>query len=267
MPLGLVNLPSRAGYLEANNEPIGDRPDGGRWMIINVWKLNDNRVPKDLAADPLLFYADFLFRSTNKSDRERVQIFPSSEDNGKAYFFDREIRQYSIQGFVYDVKYDSQQEANGLVSDGLTTFKRLYENMFRMSAAARQGLLVELDCDDFRIWGAMTSMIATHTSDTPSLFVITFGFWAEAVEVKDTFKVTGNLHISQESAVKIGLVEEGKSAIVVPIGKGTPGALSAAARSGIEGRIRNANSTSDAGSRDTAVVHPEAPQLSRVRGL
>jgi len=244
----------RSDYLTGSyNEPAGDRPDGGRWMVINVWKLDDNRIPAGLDAEPLLFYADFLFRNTNKADRERVQIIPSSDDNGKAYFFDREIRQYSIQGFVYDTKYDEQQVNNGMVPEGLSLFKFLYETKFRMSAAARQRLIIELDCDDFRLWGAMTNMVATHTSDTPSLFIITFGFWVEALEIKDTFKASDNLHISQESALKIGLVAA-PSLVVVPIGRGIPGV--ALESRGIEGRIRDSYSTTDEGSKDSAIVHP-----------
>jgi len=249
----------RGDYLAGSyNEPAGDRPDGGRWMVINVWKLDDNRIPAGLDAEPLLFYADFLFRNTNKADRERVQIIPSSDDNGKAYFFDREIRQYSIQGFVYDTKYDEQQVNNGMVPEGLSLFKFLYETKFRMSAAARQRLIIELDCDDFRLWGAMTNMVATHTSDTPSLFIITFGFWVEALEIKDTFKASDNLHISQESALKIGLVSDPMAVIPIDITQIVlikPAGFDAR-QTEIERRLRNASVLSDEGSKDNVVVHP-----------
>jgi hypothetical protein len=199
-------LEPRSRYLAGLNAASGDRPDGFRWAIINIWRLNSQNVPENTVGLPIAFYTDFIFQETSKIDRERVQIFPSSHDSGKSYFFDREFRQYSFQGFVYDVPLQTGVAERDLLANGLTRFNFLYENVFRISAAARRKLLIELDMDKFRLWGAMTNKVAVHASDNPVMFTMTFGFWVEALQLKETMEGNpDNLFISRESAYKLGL--------------------------------------------------------------
>lgn len=202
-------LPSRREYLAGMNVADGDRPDGYKWAIINVWKLNSQNMPEDVVATPLAFYADFVFQDTTKIDRERVQIFPSSHDAGKSYFFDREFRQYAFQGFVYDVPMTTGVPERDLLANGMTRFDYLYENVFRLSQAAKKHLIIELDMDKFRLWGAMTNKVKAHASDTPVMYTVTFGFWVEAIQFKETMEGDpDNLYISKESAYKLGLARD-----------------------------------------------------------
>lgn len=208
-PAVLRDLPSRSQYLAGLDLTKGDRPDGYQWAIINVWELNSQNVPQTMIGEPLAFYADFVFQETTKIDRERVQIFPSSHDSGKSYFFDREFRQYSFQGFVYDVPAGTGVPERDLLANGLTRFNYYYETVFRISQAAKRRLIIELDMDKFRLWGAMTNKVIVHAADTPVMWTVTFGFWVEALQSKE--KMTGNpnnLFISWESAVKLGLVKQ-----------------------------------------------------------
>jgi hypothetical protein len=206
----IVNqLPTRSRYLAGLNAAVGDRPDGYRWAIINIWRLNSQNVPEYVVSEPLAFYTDFVFQETTKIDRERVQVFPSSHDSGKSYFFDREFRQYSFQGFVYDVPLNTGVPERDLLANGITRFNYLYENVFRLSQAAKRNLLIELDMDKFKLWGAMTNKVLTHASDTPVMYTVTFGFWVEALQLKETLADNpgnpNNLFISRESAYKLGL--------------------------------------------------------------
>lgn len=199
-------LEPRSRYLAGLNMAVGDRPDGYRWAIINIWRLNSRNTPSYVVGDPLAFYSDFIFQQTSKIDRERVQIFPSSHDSGKSYFFDREFRQYSFQGFVYDVPAVTGVEERDLLANGITRFNYLYENVFRVSQAAKRRLLIELDMDKFKLWGAMTNRVVAHVSDNPTMFTVTFGFWVEALQLKETMEGNPeNLSISRESAYKLGL--------------------------------------------------------------
>ena len=201
-------LELRSRYLAGMNVASGDRADGFRWAIINVWRLNSQNAPEYVVSDPLALYTDFIFQETTKIDRERVQIFPSSHDSGKSYFFDREFRQYSFQGFVYDVPMNTGVAERDLLANGVTRFNYLYENVFRLSQAAKRKLIIELDMDKFRLWGAMTNKVVTLASDTPVMYTVTFGFWVEALQFKET--MTGspeNLFISRESAYKLGLAQ------------------------------------------------------------
>jgi hypothetical protein len=223
-------LRPRSQYLAGLNRAAGDRPDGYRWAIINIWRLNSQNVPDYVVGDPLAFYTDFIFQDTTKIDRERVQIFPSSHDSGKSYFFDREFRQYSFQGFVYDVPLETQSEERNLLANGITRFNYLYENVFRLSQAAKRNLIIELDMDKFRLWGAMTNKVIAHASDAPVMFTVTFGFWVEALQPKE--RADGdpdNLYISRESAYKLGLArsEEEKPG---PIDNGIEERIQAALR-------------------------------------
>jgi hypothetical protein len=202
----LNNLEPRRIYLASSEEVRGDKPDGGRWMIVNVWQLDNFNVPVGVVQQPLAFYTDFIFQETNKVDRERVQVFPSSGDAGKSYFFDREYRQFVFQGLVYDVPYGIDQQIAGLISSGYSRFKSLYDACFRISQAAKKGLIIELDTDHFRLWGAMTNMTGTHAADSPTTYVITFGFWVEAMQVKNKFVAADNLFISREAAAKLDLI-------------------------------------------------------------
>lgn len=199
-------LPSRMSYLAGLNMASGDRADGYRWSIINIWRLNTQNMPDYLVGKPLAFYTDFIFQETSKIDRERVQIFPSSHDSGKSYFFDREFRQYTFQGFVYDVPAVTGVHERDLLANGITRFNYLYENVFRISQAAKKRLLIELDMDRFKLWGAMTNKVIIHVSDSPNMFTVTFGFWVEALQFKETLADNpDNLFISRESAYKLGL--------------------------------------------------------------
>ena len=190
------------------NVAKGDRPDGYKWAIINIWKLNANNMPGNVVGEPLAFYSDFIFQETTKLDRERVQIFPSSHDSGKSYFFDREFRQYSFQGFVYDVPLKTGVPERALLANGITRFNYYYETVFRLSQAAKKRVIIELDMDKFRLWGAMTNKVIAHASDTPVMYTVTFGFWVEALQLKETMEGNpNNLYISRESAAKIGLWE------------------------------------------------------------
>ncbi len=207
-PSVVNRLPSRSQYLAGMNVADGDREDGYKWALINVWKLNSQNMPDDVVATPLAFYTDFIFQETAKIDRERVQIFPSSHDSGKSYFFDREFRQYSFQGFVYDVPMTTGVPERDLLANGMTRFNYLYENVFRLSQAAKKRLIIELDMDKFRLWGAMTNKVVVHASDTPVMYTVTFGFWVEALQFKETMEGDpDNLYISKESAYKIGLAQ------------------------------------------------------------
>lgn len=208
-PNVLNTLEPRSRYLAGLNRALGDRLDGFRWSLINVWRLNSQNSPDYVIGTPLAFYSDFIFQDTTKIDRERVQIFPSSHDSGKSYFFDREFRQYSFQGFVYDVPLDTESDERNLLANGITRFNYLYENVFRLSQAAKRGLIIELDTDKFRLWGAMTNKVITHASDSPVMYTVTFGFWVEALQPKETVQETSNnLFISLESAYKIGLLQD-----------------------------------------------------------
>jgi hypothetical protein len=206
----IVNtLPTRSQYLAGMNMASGDRPDGYRWAVINIWRLNSQNMPENVIGEPLAFYTDFIFQDTTKIDRERVQIFPSSHDSGKSFFFDREFRQYSFQGFVYDVPLKTGVEERDLLANGATRFNYLYENVFRLSQAAKKRIIIELDMDKFRLWGAMTNKVLVHASDTPVMYTVTFGFWVEALQLKET--MTGNpqnLFISKESAYKLSLAQD-----------------------------------------------------------
>lgn len=205
----LNQLPSRERYLAGMNVASGDRPDGYRWSIINVWRLNSQNMPENVVAEPLAFYSDLIFQETTKIDRERVQIFPSSHDSGKSYFFDREFRQYSFQGFVYDVPLQTGVPERDLLANGITRFNYYYETVFRLSQAAKKGVIIELDMDKFRLWGAMTNRVVAHVSDSPTMYTVTFGFWVEALQLKETMVgAPNNLFISRESARKIGLLQE-----------------------------------------------------------
>lgn len=214
----VVNLlPTRSEYLAGMNVAKGDRLDGFRWAIINIWRLNSQNMPEDTVGDPLAFYTDFVFQETTKIDRERVQVFPSSHDSGKSYFFDREFRQYSFQGFVYDVPLNTGVPERDLLANGMTRFNYLYENVFRLSAAAKRKLIIELDMDKFRLWGAMTNKVNVHVSDTPVMYTVTFGFWVEALQLKERAEGNpDNLFISRESAYKLGLAQA-DSEIPLPI--------------------------------------------------
>lgn len=191
------------------NVADGDRPDGYKWALINIWDLNSQNMPNNIQGDPLAFYSDFIFQETGKLDRERVQVFPSSHDSGKSYFFDREFRQYSFQGFVYDVPLKIGVAERDLLANGITKFNHYYETVFRLSQAAKKRIIIELDMDKFRLWGAMTNKVVALVSDTPVMYSVTFGFWVEALQFKEVAaSAPNNLFISKESAYKLGLLQE-----------------------------------------------------------
>ena len=203
----LRQLRDRSQYLAAFPELTGDRPDGYRWAIIRIWRINSAGV---IAAEPdaeLMMYIDFLFQEASKIDRERVQIMPTSVDGGKAWFFDREIRQYVFQGFLYDIP----EESDGLSDEerrhrGYAYFNRLYEVALRASQAIRKRLIIELDMSGFRLWGFLTNKAGIHAADSPVLYAMTFGFYVEAIQPKVVYDNFNIYQISNESGRKLGLL-------------------------------------------------------------
>lgn len=249
----LGRLDNRADYLASLSEVLGDRPDQYRWAIIKLWRLNAAGVPEVEVGDPLAMYVDFLFQDTSKIDRERVQVSPSSVDGGKAWFFDREIRQYVFQGFVYDIPEGSNSiSPDELTTRGYARFMRLYEQAFRLSQAARKRLLVELDTDQFHLWGAMTNRTGAHAADVPTTFVITFGFLVEALQTKAILAEDDYLRISKESAIKAGLAAPSPQELLfTPIPVNGP----VLTVSGIEQSLLDATVAGDPGN-DRVVVKP-----------
>lgn len=182
--LGLKSLEARRLYLRTLAEVQGLEQTDLRWLTTRVWKLGVNgNIRQDVK--PLVTMTDFVLQNISQMDRERSHIVPGVRDNIKVYFFDREIRQFTMQGFVYDMPYDKKQELAGLKPFAFTTLKNNYDKYMRTSAAARGGYIVELDYGQFNIYCTLTNMSATLTSDTSVIYVVSFVILVEAMTIKD----------------------------------------------------------------------------------
>lgn len=214
-------LKSRREYLSTIAEIQGLRQTDLRWLKMNVWKLKaDGEINK--AVNPLTSFTEFILQSVNQMDRERSHMVPGVGDNVKIYFFDRELRQFSIQGFVYDMPYDAGQEEAGLVPFGFSVLRKLYNSSMRTSAAYRNNYIVELDYGQYNIYCTLSNMSATLTSDSPPIYVVSFVVLVEAVRLKDNvMPVQHGIGqpifpddyagprgiLSREAAVKIGFAD------------------------------------------------------------
>lgn len=183
MPSSIDNLEPRRLYLRSLAEIVGLEQTDFRWLTINVWKLTPSGgISND--AKPVTSFSEFIMQSINLMDRERLQIVPGVRDNAKIYFYDREIRQFSMQGFVYDVPFDSSQVAEGLRPFAFSSLRKLYNEELRTSAATRNNHIVELDYGQFRIYCTLSNMSSMLASDTPSIYVVSFVILVEAVRIK-----------------------------------------------------------------------------------
>jgi len=200
-------LKSRREYLSTIAEIQGLRQTDLRWLKMNVWKLKaDGEINK--SRDPITSFTDFILQSVNLMDRERSHMVPGVGDNVKIYFFDRELRQFSIQGFVYDMPYDAGQEEAGLVPFGFSVLRKLYNSSMRTSAAYRNNYIIELDYGQYNIYCTLSNMSATLTSDSPPIYVVSFVVLVEAVRLKDNVMPRTNpadIGISAQDAVRFGL--------------------------------------------------------------
>jgi len=178
-------LENRRLYLRSMAEIQGlvSDPDALRWLKINMWQIKpDGAIDKEKG--PTRTFSDFIMQTVSHMDRERLQMVAGVRDNSKIYFFDREIRQFSIQGFVYDMPYDAKQAAAGLQPFAFSKLRTAYDEQLRTSAAFRKKLIAELDYGQFRIYGTFSNMSSTLTSDSPTIYVVSFVMTVEAVEVK-----------------------------------------------------------------------------------
>ena len=178
-------LENRRLYLRSMAEIQGlvSGPDALRWMKINVWKIrSDGTIDKEKG--PIRTFSDFIMQTVSHMDRERLQLVAGVRDNTKIYFFDREIRQFSIQGFVYDMPFDAKQAAAGLQPFAFSKLRMDYDQQLRTSVAFRKNLIAELDYGQFRIYGTLSNMSSTLTSDSPTIYVVSFVVTVEAVDVK-----------------------------------------------------------------------------------
>lgn len=195
MPSDLLSLEPRRLYLRTLAEIQGLNQDDLRWLTINVWPLgpDGNVIP---SFKPVTTFVEFIMQGVNQMDRERLQLVPGVRDNVKIYFFDREIRQFTMQGFVYDMPFDARQESAGLRPFAFSRFRNLYNEKLRTSAATRKNLIVEFDYGQYSVYGTLMNMSATLTSDSPVIYVVSTVFLVEAVVVKPNV-VPANLRVAR----------------------------------------------------------------------
>jgi len=181
----LKTLDPRRYYLRSLADIQGLEETDFRWLTMRVWPLGvRGNIRNDVK--PTEVMSDFIMQNISQMDRERSHVVPGVRDNVKVYFFDREIRQFTIQGFIYDMPFDSRQQQDGnLQAYAYTKLRTLYDQYMRTSVAARKGYIVELDYGQFNIYCTLTNMSSTLTSDTPVIYVVSFVVLVEAVTIKD----------------------------------------------------------------------------------
>ena len=190
------DLPSRRDFLKGGIDPHADNP-----LRLSVHKLDEMGRPSPDAWFDVIFLKSQMLSIDND---ERVQYVVNSEDDGKAYFFGRTHRMYSVSAFLIDSDLESDQVRfmldEGIVAgDVAALWEATYDQYLRATQAVKQRLVSAIKWQDNTFWGYLLGMNMSDTADNDNVVTVSFSFFSVRDDLVGTLPFIDDRFISEKA--------------------------------------------------------------------
>jgi hypothetical protein len=193
--LDFDDLPLRDMFLKGGTDPSAE--DG---MDVSVHRLDVTGVP---AEEPWFTISFLHAKVLALGHDERVQYVINSEDDGKAYFFGRMHRMYSVSGFLIDSDLSPSQKAamseEGIIAGGTSNlWTALYDRFLRASECVRRRLVISVKWRENRFWGYILGTSLSGTADNDNLALANFNLISVRDDLAGVLPIIDDRRISEK---------------------------------------------------------------------